>query len=338
LYRAAGLKKVHGTKTVLNIPVLEVEKGRIVALLGPNGAGKTTLVHILGFLDVPSDGTLLYRNRPVAWSESRLQSLRREAVVVGQHPILFTTTVYRNLEFGLKVRRVPEKERRRITEATLDLVGMKAFAKSPAHHLSGGETQRVALARALAVSPQVLLCDEPTSSVDLENRAAIIHILKRINEEQKITVIFTTHDRFEAASLAQDTFYLEHGTLTNSPQDNVFSARLYREGDGPTHCVLQETVRLLVPTERVGRARVGIEPGRIDILEAGQVSGGPNRLDARVVQVMEERRRIRLVVDAGVWFTVLMSRQEYLERRIMVGESVTLVVPPESIHLFGEPA
>ena len=115
----------------------------------------------------------------------------------------------------LKIRKISPKERRHIIEETLELVGMKDFIQAPAPKLSGGETQRVALARALALSPAVLLCDEPTSSVDVENQEIIIDILKQINAHKNITVLFTTHDRSQVASLADHTLVLNHGRLVD---------------------------------------------------------------------------------------------------------------------------
>lgn len=197
LYVLSKITRKYGSRTVLDIPLMEIEKGKIYALLGPNGAGKTTLLNILGFLEVPTTGDILYRSKTVNFSESSLQNLRREVVMIDQHPILFTGTVYKNVEFGLKIRRISQKKRGIIIEETLDLVGMSAFVQAQAHRLSGGETQRVALARALAVSPEVLLCDEPTSNLDVENQTAIINTLKQINEQRKTTIMFTTHYMYQ---------------------------------------------------------------------------------------------------------------------------------------------
>lgn len=214
LYVLSKITRKYGSRTVLDIPLMEIEKGKIYALLGPNGAGKTTLLNILGFLEVPTTGDILYRSKTVNFSESSLQNLRREVVMIDQHPILFTGTVYKNVEFGLKIRRISQKKRGIIIEETLDLVGMSAFVQAQAHRLSGGETQRVALARALAVSPEVLLCDEPTSNLDVENQTAVINTLKQINEQRKTTIMFTTHYMYQVSSLAHHTFFLDHGKLT----------------------------------------------------------------------------------------------------------------------------
>ncbi|MDF1591875.1 MAG: ATP-binding cassette domain-containing protein [Desulfobacterales bacterium] len=223
LYRLSQLTKTYRNRTVLDIPFLEIDPGKIYALMGPNGAGKTTLLNILGFLDPPTGGSVQFCSRSVQFTEPALQALRKEVVIVDQHPILFTTTVYKNLEFGLKVRQIAKSERERMITASLEMVGMLDFAQALAHRLSGGETQRVALARAFAVSPKVLLCDEPTANVDEENQAIILRILKQINEQKKITILFTTHDRTQAAALAQQTVFLNSGKITtNSPESNLY--------------------------------------------------------------------------------------------------------------------
>jgi tungstate transport system ATP-binding protein len=147
--------------------------------------------------------------------------------MVEQHPILFTTTVHKNLEFGLKIRQIPKKNRNQIIEESLDLVGMRNFAQAQAHRLSGGETQRVSIARALAVNPEVLLCDEPTSSVDPENQVTIINILKQINDLKKITIVFTTHDRSQVTSLAHYSLFLDHGKLAGKASKNLFTTNKF---------------------------------------------------------------------------------------------------------------
>jgi tungstate transport system ATP-binding protein len=222
VYTISNLTQVYGDRTVLDIPALEIKQGLIYALLGHNGAGKTSLLNILGFLEPPTTGSMHYCLQPIQFTEFCLQPLRKSVVMVEQHPILFTTTVHKNLEFGLKIRKMPKKERDCIIKESLELVGMQHLAQAPAHRLSGGETQRVAIARALAVNPEVLLCDEPTSSVDVENQAAIINILRQVNDQKKITIIFTTHDRFQVDSLAHHTLFLNHGKLFDDTEERLF--------------------------------------------------------------------------------------------------------------------
>ena len=106
----------------------------------------------------------------VCYTENDLLELRRQVVLVDQSPLLFTGSVAKNVEFGLRMRKIPAAERKKRVIEALELVGMAGFIEAEAHRLSGGETKRVALARALAVGPQVLLCDEPTANVDSENQ------------------------------------------------------------------------------------------------------------------------------------------------------------------------
>ena len=110
VYLLSQLTKIYGGRTVLDIPRLAIEPGNIYALLGTNGAGKTTLLNILGFLEAPTTGFIHYRAQPVRYTESELQHLRKEVIIVDQHPILFTSTVYKNLEFGLRIRGIGKKK------------------------------------------------------------------------------------------------------------------------------------------------------------------------------------------------------------------------------------
>ncbi|MBL7180693.1 MAG: ABC transporter ATP-binding protein, partial [Desulfobacterales bacterium] len=137
LFQIKNLRKVYGSRTVLDIPELDLKKGVRYALVGPNGAGKTTLLEILSLLNHPTAGTVSYNNRPMDFSGSRLHTLRRKIGLVQQNPVLFTTTVYKNLEFGLKIRGIPKDERNRIIAESLDLVGMRQFISAKAHKLSG---------------------------------------------------------------------------------------------------------------------------------------------------------------------------------------------------------
>ena len=338
-YLVSQLTRLYGDRTVLEIPRLEIESERIYALLGPNGAGKTTLLNILGFLEAPSTGHIHYRSQPVRFIESELQRLRKEVIMVDQHPILFTTTVYKNLEFGLKIRGIAKKKRDRIIDETLDLVRMRSFSKARAQHLSGGETQRVAIARALALAPRVFLCDEPTASVDIENQNIIINILKQINESKKITVLFTTHDRRQAAKLTQHTLVLDQGRPVASIYENVFSGVLEHDGSETFRCVIQEKISLQISKSHLNvgkkRVRVVIDPRKIDLVDAGDNRCELNGIRGRVTQMMAENSKIRVVIDAGINIVLLISPKEYEQIRPRIGELAGVCIPSEAIQIFG---
>jgi len=338
LFSLVDITRVYDRRKILDIPQLEIQENRIHALLGPNGAGKTTLLNILGFLEAPTSGEILFRSNPVRFIEAELQQLRRLAVLVDQHPILFTTTVYKNLEFGLKIRGIEPGNRLRIIEESLDLVGMRSFIHYPAHQLSGGETQRVALARALALSPEVLLCDEPTSSVDVENQNIIITILRRINETKKISVLFTTHDRSQAARLAQHTIFLNQGRLVPTMYENIFRGVLQTDPSGQPQCVLQDKVHLSIGghqhIEKSRAVSVFIDPEKIAGRKPSGDPAAANDLQGRVVQIIEENGKVRIVVDADVWIALLISKKRYQQIGFMVGETIGLNIPPEAVNII----
>ena len=338
IYSAIQLIKTYGPRTVLDIPRFEIEQEGIYALLGPNGAGKTTFLNILGFIEPPTSGQVTFRSQIVQYSEPELQRLRKNVVILDQQPILFTTTVYKNLEFGLKIRKIPPKQRRRVIDETLELVGMQDFSEALAYNLSGGETQRVAIARALALSPSVFLCDEPTSNVDVENQIIIGNILKQVADTKKITILFTTHDRLLASSLADHTLVLNHGKLVPTVYENIFSARLVQTEAGTHQCIIGDalclTIKRSILKDYNRQVRVFINPEQIILGRTETENIGFNSLQGRVVQISAENGLIRVVIEAVVLIAVLMPPEKYNQIRPMIGESINVSIPPTAVNVF----
>ncbi len=334
IYSAANLVRRFGERTVLNVDRLEVEKGYIYALLGPNGSGKTTLLNIMGFLDQPTSGEMRFREREVNFQERTLHKLRQSVVMVQQNPILFSTSVYKNLEFGLKIRNIPVRLRQRVIEESLDLVGMRHLINDPAHKLSGGETQRVVLARALALSPEVILCDEPTASVDLENQVTITRLLKDINAEKGITLVFTSHDENQAASLPHFKLFLEQGRISDISYENTFPASITPLSDQQSCCRILNELELNIAREAEGLCRLKIEPCRIKLSRLFEEELPQNCVEGRVQKVSEDVRGINIGLDCGVSLTALISNAEYRELNLLVGDSVRIKIPPEAVSVL----
>ena len=214
LYELQKISQRYHGRVVLDIANLRLEPGRIYALTGPNGAGKSTLLRLLAFLEAPAGGSIFFRGEQVKFaSRHSLLMLRRRVALVDQHPVAFSTTVAKNIEIGLKIRKIPIDERTALVHAVLETVGLSQYSHSPATELSGGETQRLALARALAIQPEVLLCDEPTANVDVANQEIILQVLTRMNREHGVSIVFTTHDPQQAETLAHQHLRLEKGVL-----------------------------------------------------------------------------------------------------------------------------
>jgi tungstate transport system ATP-binding protein len=333
LYQLKNLKQVFDGRTVLDIENLEFEKGGSYALLGPNGCGKTTLLHILAFLKPPASGQVMYKGRPVDWREKHLGAIRRQVVLVDQHPIMFSTTVSKNVEYGLKMRGLESGERRKIALECLDRVGMKDFAHRPGHLLSGGETQRVAIARAMACRPQVMLFDEPTASVDVENQAVIESVIRDIRAEKGITVIFSTHKRLEAARLGENKVFMFEGKLTGPGGENLLSGMVVSRG-GQNVCLIGENVELKVASEQTGQCRVFVRPEKIRIyrLDKSREFSSGSPVTGRVLQMTAEGGHIKVLLDAGVPLRTIMTRQEAVESGIFVGDQVRIEFDPDAAY------
>ena len=332
LFAAEDLVMQYGERRVLDLPRLSIPAERTVALLGPNGAGKTTLLHILGFLLTPTQGRIRYRREAVRYTDRALRALRRRIILVEQHPIMFSTTVARNVEFGLKIRGVDAGERRRRVDQSLERVGLRSLARAHGRQLSGGETQRVAIARALACEPEVLLLDEPTANVDIENRLAIEEIITTLRETRGLSVVFCTHDHLQAARLAQEKINLFNGCLDPRHYENIFSGRCIATPRG-ARCVVNGKLRLPAPATDQETIRIMVDPRRLRLLPAA-AADTTSGIEGRVTQLYEEGRWIRVVVTAGLPLAVLMPVADYRRRPLQIGDAVCLVCPPEAVSLI----
>ena len=185
-----------GIVPVLENINLEVKTGEFICIVGPSGCGKTTLLHILAGLESSDGGCIYYKGK-------RLLEAGPERLVILQELGLFPwLTVEKNVEFGLKIKKVAPKKRRAIVRDYLDMVNLLNFKDSFIHELSGGMKQRVALARALVIEPEILLMDEPFAALDAQTRDMLHIELQRIWEMTKKTILFVTHNVREAVCLA----------------------------------------------------------------------------------------------------------------------------------------
>jgi tungstate transport system ATP-binding protein len=334
LYELNNLKKLYGKRAVLDLPHLSVEAGGIVGLLGPNGAGKTTLLEIFAFVLGPTSGEVWFQGKKVEHENNRLRDLRRRVVIVQQHPIMFTVPVEKNLEFPLNIRKVPKQRREEVIDELLDLVGMRDFKYARAHNLSGGETQRIAIARALACSPEVILFDEPTASVDVENQIAIERIVQEINQNKGISVIFTTHDMHQASRLADEVIFLFEGRLAESTYENIFSGQILPGENGDPYCLVQNKLKLGITKGKMGPVRIAIDPRAIQVSQAADHPPPANSFQGRLVQLTDEKNKVRALVDVGLPLCVLLSKEDFAAMSLGMGSTVWLTFPPESIEII----
>ena len=186
----------------------DIAEGEFFALLGPSGCGKTTSLRIAAGLETPDSGTVAFDGRDV----THLAPEKRNAAMVFQSYALFPhMSVFENVAFGLRARKMPRAELAARVEESLALVQLAGMGKRDVTELSGGQQQRVALARALAVHPRILLLDEPLSNLDAELRFSTRQQLAELQKRLGITAIYVTHDQEEALALAQRIAVLKDG-------------------------------------------------------------------------------------------------------------------------------
>ncbi len=212
---------------------LEVGDGEFMCLLGPSGCGKSTTLRVIAGLENLSSGKIMIGGRVL---DSRDQGIfvppeRRGTGLVFQSYALWPhLTVERNVSFGLRLRKVPTEERRQRVKFVMETLGIEEFRDRYPSQLSGGQQQRVALARMLVINPDVLLLDEPLSNLDAKLRLKMRAELKRIHREFGTTIVFVTHDQWEAMTLSTRIAVLSEGSLqqVGSPDDIYnFPANLF---------------------------------------------------------------------------------------------------------------
>jgi sulfate transport system ATP-binding protein len=215
---AIGINKRFGEFVALQDVDLTVDGGKLTALLGPSGGGKSTLLRIIGGLEQADTGSV----RIAGVDSTNVPAQRRNVGFVFQHYAAFKhLSVYRNVAFGLEVRKRPKAEIRKTVQDLLELVHLEQFADRLPAQLSGGQRQRMALARALAVQPKVLLLDEPFGALDAKVRKELRDWLRRLHDEVHVTTVFVTHDQEEALEVADEIVVINQGRVeqVGTPDD-----------------------------------------------------------------------------------------------------------------------
>jgi len=219
LLRLSGVRQSYAGRCVVDVPELQLHQGEFLAILGPSGAGKTTLLRLLNLLEAPHEGALFLSGDRLPGRP--LIEHRRRVTTVFQRPKLLSRSVEQNVALGLEMRGISDPAR---VAMLLDRVGLKDLAKVSALQLSGGEQQRVALARALAIQPEILLLDEATANLDPLNTSIIENLLREEHATQKTTIIFVTHNQFQARRLAESCLLMLEGkVVARSAADHFFS-------------------------------------------------------------------------------------------------------------------
>ncbi|MEZ0074611.1 sulfate/molybdate ABC transporter ATP-binding protein [Planotetraspora sp. GP83] len=309
------VNKSFGTTPVLREVSIDVESGSLTALLGPSGGGKSTLLRVIAGLEQPDTGTVMISGVDA----TRLSPQRRNVGFVFQHYAAFKhLSVFRNVAFGLEIRKRPKDEIRKRVMELLELVHLEKMADRYPSQLSGGQRQRMALARALAVEPEVLLLDEPFGALDAQVRKELRTWLRRLHDEVHVTTVFVTHDQEEAIEVADTIVVLANGAVeqVGSP------AEVYDHPANPF------VMRFLGPVTEIGGSLV--RPHDIEI-SATPAEGSTVATVSRIVRLGFEVRVELEIAGQEAWVQVTRGFAEQMS--LQPGDVVNVRPNPGSRSL-----
>jgi putative spermidine/putrescine transport system ATP-binding protein len=300
--RLSGLRKTFGQVEAVAGIDLEIADGEFFSMLGPSGSGKTTVLRMIAGFEMPTAGTVALSGHDV----TRLAPFQRDVNTVFQDYALFPhMSVIENVEYGLRVRKVPRRERRERAVAALASVRLEGFESRRPSEMSGGQRQRVALARALVNRPRVLLLDEPLGALDAKLREQMQVELKQIQRDVGITFVFVTHDQAEALTMSDRIAVFDRGQITQvGTPEQVYErpASAFVAGFvGTSNLLSGDVAKALIGRDgtfsvRPEKVLMGAEgvPGTVaEVIYAGPVTRYVVDLDAGARMVVVEQRRRR---------------------------------------------
>ncbi|MDY5948496.1 MAG: spermidine/putrescine ABC transporter ATP-binding protein [Oscillospiraceae bacterium] len=327
-----------GNNQVLKNLNLYIRDKEFITLLGPSGCGKTTTLRIIAGFVEPDEGEVIFEGKKI----NSVPPHKRQVNTIFQRYALFPhLNVYENVAFGLRIKKIPEKQIKETVEEMLALVNLTGFNKRNINSLSGGQQQRVAIARALAVKPRVLLLDEPLGALDLKLRKDMQAELKNIQQRLGITFIYVTHDQEEALSMSDTVVVMDNGVIQqigtpldiyNEPK-NAFVADFIGESnilDGVMldDCLVEFSGHRFECLDK-GFAKneavdVVVRPEDVDVVapENGMLCGV-------VTSVTFKGVHFEIIVDIGGFKWMIQTTDYQAE-----GSKIGLFIEPDAIHIM----
>ncbi len=342
--------KQFGQLKVVNGVSVDIKDGEFFVMLGPSGCGKTTTLRMVAGLELPTAGRISINGSDMTYAEPRHRDIAMAFQDYGLYPNM---TVFKNIEFPLKIRKLDARERARKVEDTAEKLGLGELLQRKPSQLSGGQRQRVSLARALVRNPKVFLMDEPLSNLDAKLRAVMRTEIKKLVTNLGITTIYVTHDQIEAMAMADRIAVMSRGNMVQvaspleiydrpktrfvaefigSPPMNLFPAQL--KAGGAVTCVLPGFAHALSEDERAFAARIvddkgglllGIRPEHLLVVRPG----AQGATDALVELVEPLGQTTNIYVSVGeVRFVIVTDRTT-----ARAGDMIGVVAPSELLRV-----
>ena len=322
IYELKSLAHSYGDKTVVSIERLTVRPGSILGIIGPNGSGKSSLLRLLGLIERPSRGKILFNGRNV---EPFFDEVRFLITLLPQEPFLMKRSVFNNVSYGLKLRGTGGDMAARVGEA-LAWVGLsnREFARRPWYALSGGEAQRVALAARLALKPKVLLLDEPTASVDAASAQLIKEAALRARQEWDATLIVASHDWQWLYEMCDEIRPLFKGRIFGSGRESIIFGPWREPVPGKWVKELPDKQQLVVPAPPEASAAALIEDLAVSESEpkAGDDTPVLRGIVSRLSLEKSTGQVFATIIAGNLPFTVGLTPQQTEEQMIFPGKEI----------------
>jgi molybdopterin-binding protein len=344
------LTKAYGGKIVLDTITLQIHEGEILALLGPNGSGKTTILKILAFIENPTEGEMTFQGEKVNFKNT--EKVRLQSTLVFQKTTMFGTSVYNNIAYGLKLRKMPKEKIEREVKKALKLVKLEGFEKRNARKLSGGEQQRVAIARALVLNTQLLLLDEPTANLDPKNAGILEEVIDTVNREYKTTIVMATHNMFQAKKLPHRIALMDEGKITEigapaeifgklsknlasfAAVDNTFAGTAKATAAGTSVVDVSNGVHIEITTRRQGATVVFINPRDIIVSKTAVESSARNMFKGKITEITDLDSLVKLKINVGKPFSVQITKQSFNEMGLCLNAEVFIAFKASSVQVI----
>jgi len=349
----SGLVKKYGSKTVLDINKLVVNQGEVLAVIGPNGTGKSTLLRLVACLEKPTAGAIRFTgdNSPVNDLD-----IRRRLAMIFQEPLLFSGTVFNNIAYGLKVRKESKTEIDKKVMGMADMFEISHLLGELSSNLSGGEAQRVSLARALILKPELLLLDEPMTSLDPPTKESLLADLRRILRELDATVIYVTHERTEAIILADRMAVVDEGRVVQVGEpdevmsypanrriahfvgvENILKGSAFGSQNGSIKVrVSGGEIRAAKRGNHDGDVLVCIRPENISVVPKGlgHGNGAQNKFAGIIKSMINMGPFYRVTVDCGFPLKAFIAKQSVDDLGFEEGQEVWTMFDGGGVHVI----
>jgi tungstate transport system ATP-binding protein len=353
---AESLVKKYEARDVIRDVSVSVGEGEIFGFIGPSGSGKSTLLRLLDLIEQPTRGQLTIFGEDALDAGPRF-GIRRRMALLNQKPVIFNRSVSENIALGLKYRQQAKTGIDRAVKDSLDAVGLSGYGPRAARTLSGGEAQRVALARAVVTKPEILFLDEPTTNLDPVSAEKIEEIIVRLNRDERITVVVSTHDMLQGQRLAHRLGVIMDGTLPqvgttreifHQPEtkniarfvgvENMFSGVVMDSRDGEAVVDIGgKPVRAVSPFPPGTKVSVLFRAEDVT-LHLGQSTGtsARNMFAGKIRRLVPSGPFVDVIVDCGIDITALVTIRSAEDLGLVTGKECWVSFKATAIHVIAE--